>query len=139
LNSLDLNGVTVELLIGVLLAAGTVVSAKLTGFDKERSFFPVLLMVIATYYILFAAMSGSPAPVLPEVLWAALFIAVSKVAYKRSLWLVVAGLLAHGVFDFVHGSMIDNRGVPAFWPSFCAGFDIVLAGYLGSLLVSRKA
>lgn len=31
---------------------------------------------------------------------------------KRTLWLIVGALLAHGVFDLVHGSVIANPGVP---------------------------
>lgn len=127
-----------ELLVGAVLAAVTVVSARLVGLDRERAFFPLLLMVIATYYILFAAMSGSSAPLLLEAGLAVLFLAVATAGYKRSLWLVVAGLLVHGMFDLIHDLIIANPGVPAFWPSFCAAFDVVLAGYLSRLLLSRQ-
>jgi hypothetical protein len=128
----------VELLIGVVLAAVTVASARAVGFDRERAFFPVLLMVIATYYVLFAAIDYAALRLVSELGWAALFMAVSIAGYKRSLWLVVAGLLAHGMFDLVHGLMIANPGMPAFWPSFCAAFDVVLAGYLASLLAAAR-
>jgi hypothetical protein len=124
----------VELLIGAALAALTVALARLSGFDRERAFFPMLLMVIATYYVLFAAMSPSSPPLLPEAGWAAMFMAVAIAGYKRSLWLAVAGLLVHGLFDAVHGFLIENLGMPSFWPAFCAAYDLVLAGYLASLL-----
>jgi hypothetical protein len=127
----------VELLIGAGLATATAVSARMIGFDRDRMFFPMLLMVIATYYILFACMSHSAAPLAPETGWAAVFIAVAIAGYKRSLWLVVAGLLVHGIFDAVHGFMIENPGVPSFWPSFCAAYDIALALCLGSQLLRR--
>jgi hypothetical protein len=34
--------------------------------------------------------------------------------------------------------LIDNPGVPAFWPGFCMAFDVVAAAYLAVLLVRRR-
>lgn len=48
-----------EYLIGGFLAAATALLAGALGFARDRSFFPTLLIVIATYYVLFAAMGGS--------------------------------------------------------------------------------
>lgn len=127
-----------ELLIGLTLAGLTVVSARFAGFDRERAFYPVILIVIASYYILFASMGQSSASLLPEMGWAVAFSGVSIAGYKRSMWLVVAGLVAHGIFDFVHAFLVSNPGVPPFWPSFCAGFDVLIAAYLASKLILRK-
>ena len=33
--------------------------ARFVGFDRDRAFYPTVLMVIASYYVLFAAMSDS--------------------------------------------------------------------------------
>lgn len=76
-----------ELLGGAVLAAVMAVSARLAGFDRERAFFPLLLVVIATYYIVFAAMSGSSAPLLLDGGWAALFPAVAVAGYLSNLLL----------------------------------------------------
>jgi hypothetical protein len=62
------------------------------------------------------------------------FVAAAVFGYKRSLWLVALALFAHGVFDHFHAQAIANPGVPAFWPGFCAGYDIVAALYLAALL-----
>ena len=43
-----------EYVIGVVLAAAVCAVAMLAGFDRDRVFYPTLLIVIATYYILFA-------------------------------------------------------------------------------------
>jgi len=51
--------------------------------------------------------------------------------------LVVAALLAHGVFDFIHAHLVPNPGVPAWWPGFCLTYDIAAAGYLAWILRSR--
>ena len=53
------------------------------------------------------------------------------------MWLVAAGLALHGLFDFVHGHVVDNPGMPAWWPAFCGAYDVVAAIYLGWLLTTR--
>ena len=81
-----------EYLIGVVLAAVVVAFAMLTGFDRDRVFYPTLLIVIATYYILFAAMGTSEHALLTESLVATLFLAVAVAGFKKNLWLVAAAL-----------------------------------------------
>lgn len=128
-----------ELLIGVALALAVSISATMAGLDRDRGFYPVLLVVIASYYDLFAVMSGSTRVLSLETLAMMAFIAASLIGFKTSLWLVVAALVGHGIFDFVHAYLIDNSGVPAWWPSFCFGYDIVAAAYLGWLLMRLQA
>ena len=48
-----------EYLIGIGLAVVVCALAMLAGFDRDRVFYPTLVIVVATYYILFAAM-GAP-------------------------------------------------------------------------------
>src|SRR6267142_6562564 len=53
------HGDAVPFLIGVALALATCVFASLVGLDRDRAFYPTVLWVIATYYVLFAVMGGS--------------------------------------------------------------------------------
>lgn len=126
-----------DILVGVILGLMAVGSSRLVGFDRERSFFPVLLIVIATYYLVFAMMGKQPGALEKETVAAAVFAGIAMVAYKRSLWLVPLGLAAHAIFDVFHGQLIVNPGVPDFWPTFCLGFDLVAAAYLSALLWRR--
>ncbi len=48
-----------EYLIGIGLALLVCAFAKLVGFDRDRVFYPTMVLVVATYYILFAVMGGS--------------------------------------------------------------------------------
>ena len=112
--------------------------ARFTGFDRDRVFYPTLLIVIATYYILFAAMGSSPLTVAVESCIAGVFLAGAIAGFKKSLWLIAAALAAHGVFDFFHHRLIENPGVPAWWPGFCLTFDIVAGGCLAMLLRRRS-
>jgi len=43
---------------------------------------------------------------------AGVFMTIAVVGFKKSLWTIVAALAGHGFFDFFHGSLIQNRGVP---------------------------
>jgi hydrogenase-4 membrane subunit HyfE len=48
--------------VGIVLSIGVAVLARSVGFDRDRAFYPTVMIVIASYYVLFAAMSGSPRP-----------------------------------------------------------------------------
>jgi hypothetical protein len=57
-----------------VLAAGVAVLARVVGLDRDRAFYPTVLMVVASYYGLFAAMSQSLHTVLLESLVMAAFV-----------------------------------------------------------------
>ena len=126
-----------EYLIGVLLAIGVVVFSALIGLDRERSFYATALIVIASYYPLFAVMGGSRHALIVEILAASGFCALAALGFKRSLWLVAFALIGHGVFDFVRGGFIENPGVPHWWPGFCLAFDVVFGGWLVLRLLQK--
>ncbi|MFN0169984.1 MAG: hypothetical protein ACKV22_26470 [Bryobacteraceae bacterium] len=123
---------------GVLAAAACVVFGMLAGFDRERVFYPMMLPPIATYYILFAAMGGSTSALTIESLVACVFLTVAVVGFRKNLWLIVAALVGHGVFDFFHHLIIQNPGVPVWWPGFCMSFDVLAGGFLAVLLAKRS-
>ena len=127
-----------EYLIGFVLALGISIGATAIGFDRERSFYPTVLMVIALLYALFAMIAGSTHALLLESLPIALFVLAAVTGFKKQLWWVVAGLIGHGLFDFVHGHFISNPGVPVWWPGFCLTYDVVAGGYLAFLLKQSR-
>jgi hypothetical protein len=47
-------------------------------------------------------------------------------------------LFAHGVYDFFHGHLFINPGVPVWWPQFCSAFDVVAAAFLAGLIQLAK-
>jgi hypothetical protein len=128
----------VEFLIGAVLALSVGLSATFIGLDRDRAFYPTVMIVIASYYALFAVMSGSIQVLMIESMVIVAFLGASIAGFKRSLWLVVAALAAHGVFDLVHGHLIENPGVPPWWPLFCLAYDVVAAAYLAWLLLRSK-
>lgn len=125
-------------LIGATLASTVGLFATWIGFDRERAFYPTVMLVIASYYVLFAVTGGSSQALLIECLVLVPFLIASTAGFKRSQWLVVAGLAAHGALDLVHPHLVSNPGVPVWWPGFCLAYDAVAACYLGILLMGRK-
>ena len=127
-----------EYLIGAVLAAVVCAFATLAGFDRERAFYPTLLIVIATFYILFAVMARSTPALMIESAVAGAFLMLAVVGFKKNLWVIVAALGGHGVFDSFHHLFIQNPGVPTWWPGFCLSFDAVAGIFLAGLLVRRS-
>jgi hypothetical protein len=127
-----------EYLIGVALAGVVCAFAMLAGFDRDRVFYPTLLIATATYYILFAVMGKSTPALTIESVVAGIFLMVAVAGFKRNLWLVVGAFAGHGVFDFFRHLFIQNPGVPVWWPGFCLSFDIFAGGFLAVLLMSRS-
>ena len=120
--------------VGLVLSIGVAVFARLVGFDRDRAFYPTVLIVIASYYVLFAVMSGSVETVLVESVMMALFAVAAVAGFKASPWIVVAALAGHGVQDAVHSHIIANAGVPAWWPAWCLAYDVGAAGALAWIL-----
>jgi hypothetical protein len=120
--------------IGIVLSVGVAVFARYVGFDRDRAFYPTVMIVVASYYVLFAAISGSVQTVVIESVVMTLFAAAAVAGFKSSAWIVVAALAGHGVFDAVHGHVIWNTGMPAWWPAWCLAYDVGAAACLGWLL-----
>jgi hypothetical protein len=124
----------VSYLIGVLLAIVVVLLGAAGGFDRDRSFYPTLLMAIASYYVLFAAIAGSTNAIATEAVVMAVFVALAISSVRRNLWFAVVGLAAHGVFDSFHAVLAPSTGAPTWWPAFCLAFDVTAAAYVAWLL-----
>ena len=109
-----------EYLIGVVLGLTVAGSAAVIGLDRGRVFYPTVLMVTATYYVLFAVMGASGRVLAIEIAVATGFLFLAILGFKKNLWLVVAAFVGHGVFDLVHRFVVENPGVPYWWPGFCS-------------------
>ena len=127
-----------QYLIGFILSLAVVASARVIGFDRERAFYPTVLVVIASCYVLFAVMGASSRALILETIFAAAFLLFAILGFKKSLWLIAAAFVAHGVFDFVHRFFINNPGVPGWWPGFCLAFDVPIGVFLAAQLARRS-
>jgi hypothetical protein len=125
-------------LVGLGLALGVSLFARVVGFDRDRAFYPTVLIVVAILYDLFAVMGGTTRSLLLEMLAGGVFILLAVLGFKRNLWFAAAGLAGHGVFDFFHGHLISNPGVPAWWPAFCMTYDVTAGACLAWMQRPRQ-
>jgi hypothetical protein len=124
-----------EYLAGVIVALAVAGLATLIGLDRERSFYPTVLIVVASYYALFAVIGASKGALETKSAVGAGFLALALLGFKRSMWLVAAAIAGHGLFDMIHNLLIENPGVPVWWPAFCATVDLILGGWLAVRLL----
>ena len=110
--------------IGLALSLAVALLAKSVGLDRDRAFYPTVLIVVGSYYVLFAAIGGSLDALLVESVLMAAVVVPAVLGFKGSQWIVVAGLIGHGVVDAIHRHVIDNAGVPQWWPAFCFAYDV---------------
>ncbi len=127
-----------EYAIGLLLSLACVGLGIATGMARQRVFYPLLAMAVASYYVLFAAMAASTQALWWESLVAVVFVLLAVLGFNTSLWWVVVALLGHGLMDAVHHHAIANPMVPQWWPGFCLAFDGVAGGCLALLLLVRR-
>ncbi len=121
-------------LIGIAVGLVTSLVTWWIGLGRDRSFYPTVLIVVAAYYVLFAAMGGSGRAVLVESFVMVGFGVVAAVGFRGNLWLVAAGLIGHGVFDVFHVRLALTTSTPPWWPAFCMAADVALGGFLVLLL-----
>jgi hypothetical protein len=123
-------GVSLELAVGLF--------ATVVGLDRDRAFYPTVMLVIAFLYTLFAVLGGSTNALVLECLVGIVFAALTVAGFKSSLWIVAGALAAHGIYDFLHDHVVANPGVPGFWPAFCGAYDVTAAAYLAWLLTRGR-
>ena len=128
----------IPLIAGVLLAVVVAAFGKVTRFEQDRSFYPTVLIIIASYYVLFAVLGGSSHALFWESVVAVAFSAIAVFGSLRFPLLAGAAIAAHGLFDLVHHVIIQNPGVPSWWPIFCASVDVPLGLWVMRLYCSRR-
>ena len=126
-----------EFIVGIALALLVCGAAAWLGMDRDRVFYPLILIVIASYYVLFAVIDGRNEVLLSELAIAAVFTGLAVAGFKRNLWIAVAALAGHGVMDFFHHQLVHNTGVPQGWPAFCLTFDVTAAAFVAVIIVAR--
>ena len=124
--------------VGTGLSLGVALFARRVGLDRDRASYATLVIIVASYYVLFAAVSGSVSTILMESIVMIGFCAVAVMGFKSSQWLLVMALAGHGIFDAFHGLVIANTGMPPWWPAFCGAYDVGAAAALAWFLRVSK-
>jgi hypothetical protein len=116
--------------IGAVLAIATGVFGRVAKFDRESAFYSTVLIVVASYYLLFAAIGADTHALLVETIFFLAFSAIAVIGFKGDLRCVAAGLIAHGLFDFFLHGHIPNTGMPVWGPGFCGAYDVVIGVWM---------
>ena len=126
-----------EYIVGITFALPFCSAAAWLGMDRERVFYPAVVMAVASYYLAFAVVDGRNGVMLSEVAIAAVFIAGAVAGFKYSPWIAVVALAGHGVMDGFHHHLVHNTGVPQVWPGFCMTFDVTAGAFVALLMLAR--
>lgn len=126
-----------EYIVGTTLALFFCAAAAGLGLDRERAFYPAVVIAVASYYLAFAVVDGRIEVMWSELAIAAVFIAGAVAGFKLSPWFAVVALGGHGVMDAFHHHLVQNTGVPQVWPGFCMSFDVVAAAIVAAVMLAR--
>ena len=126
----------VSIFIGFALSLAIAVLAKITHFDRDTSFYPSILVFIASFYVLFAVMAGHS--VYRELLIASTFFTAAILGAYKSLFIVGLGIIAHGLYDIFHVIVFSQNVAPIWWPSFCGAVDLTLGLWVIYLAKCRE-
>ncbi len=84
----------IPFIAGGLLAVTVAAFAKATRFELDRGFYPTVLIIIPSYYVLFAILGGSSRALLWETVVAVAFSVVAVSGALRFPFLVGGGIAA---------------------------------------------
>jgi hypothetical protein len=95
----------------------------------------VALAMIASVYVGFAVGDGRKTVIAVEVTVAFAFVVCATVAMASFPWLIVIGLIAHGLKDlWQHRTQFVAN--TRWWPPFCLVVDVVAAALTAALLLT---
>ena len=120
------------LFVGIVLGAAGMVAMVAGGIVRERGPYVVIIVAIAAFYPVFAVGREWETFTFHSVV-ALLFLALSLLGARTSLWWVVGAMAMHGVFDFFDGIGAPDPS-PDWWGPFCLGVDVTIAAALAWLL-----
>ena len=127
-----------EYVVGIVLGLAVCGLGTGAGFERDRSFYPVIMIVVASYYVLFAVLGGDVPALYVELAISIGFGSLAVIGFKTNLWIVAAALAGHAGLDLVHDQAVTNAGVPVWWPMFCASIDVFMASYLAWRLYLKR-
>ena len=97
--------------------------------------YALVLVVIAAVYIGFSVADGRWNVIAAEVAVATVFVVVAAAAVTGPAWLLVVGLMGHGLKDLWQHRTQFVTGT-RWWPPFCAAVDFVVAAILAIALAA---
>ena len=119
-----------ELLSGIGLAAATCFILTLLPSDYARDLTAILLVLIASIYLGFSLASQGQLKFRSQAAGSILFIVLALLGLWVNWWFLVAGLVLHGVWDYMHHGHRGRGVVPSWYIPFCAGYDVSMGLFI---------
>ena len=130
----------VAFVLGFLIAGIAIAMAKDVKLPPRG--FAIGMAVLPAVYMLFALLAGDMRAIGLEFLYGLPFFIIAFVAtkngFKASGIVVVALWGAHGAYDVYHHLLVDNAGVPGWYPVFCLAFDAAILAYLSVMIFTLR-
>jgi len=123
--------------LGIFLTTGLLFVSSVVGLHRDRGVYPVTLIAIALFYVVFAFEHGGILEIAFNSVVACLFLLLAIGGYVRSLWIVAIGLILHGLFDVVYSASASSPA-PDWWTPFCLSVDLLLGLFLAVLIWKNK-
>ena len=125
--------------IGLMAAAGTIsITRKLLVPKTERIFYAMFLIMIAAFYLAFAAYFRVASAWRVETAVVMAFVVIGLLGVRLPFALIV-GYSLHGLWDLLHELQAHGAysafepgkltAIPLAYGFFCAAFDFSMAGY----------
>jgi len=125
--------------IGLIAAAGAIIIArKMLPLKKEQIFYAMFLIMIAAFYLAFAAYFGMATAWRLETAVVVAFAAIGLLGARLPFALIV-GYSLHGLWDLLHELQAHGvysafqpgrlTAIPLAYGVFCAAFDFCMAAY----------
>lgn len=133
---------TEALVAGFLFGIFIIVFFSITRLEYSRFTYPLVLVSLPLFYMLFAVYGDNMEVWYKELLLGVPFfiiawIAIFSVRQRAFLWLAL-GFIGHAVFDGFHDQLLQNPGVPSWWLEVCIGSDGMLALFSLTEAFSKK-
>ena len=135
--------------IGLMAAAGSIsIARKFLAPKAEQIFYAMFLIMIAAFYLAFAAYFGMATAWRVETAVVVAFVAIGVLGVRLPLALIV-GYLLHGLWDLLHELQAHGAysafepgqltAIPLAYGVFCAVFDFCMAAYFYARRVEWSA
>ena len=114
---------------GLLFGGMQAAAPLLVWWLAPGTVYAISLIVIAPIYIGFAVADGRPIIIAVESSVAALFVVVAAAAITGPAWLLVLGVIGHGIKDLWQHRRQYVAGT-RWWAPFCCTVDLVAAALI---------
>jgi hypothetical protein len=117
----------------LVLGGVFIILARRMSAERELRLYATGLVIAALIYLVFAARDVTFGWLALELTGVVVFTLVAVLGVKTSAWILALGWAAHAAWDVILHKLLDVAFVPDWYPVVCAGFDLLLAGYIVTL------